>query len=113
MPHLIIELAEDAVRSDEIPSLVDAVHQVTTDSGLFESGHIKTRAYPVAHYRVGTVDRPFIHAQLRIKAERTNAQKQALSKVVLEAIRAQALAAGVVTVEVVEMDQASYAKYEV
>ena len=112
MPHLIIEVAHDAATPAQIPPLLDAVHTAARDSGLFQVGHIKTRAIPVACYRTGADDRPFIHAQLRIKPGRSADQKQALATAVLAAIRGQATAAGVITVEVVEMDGASYAKYE-
>jgi 5-carboxymethyl-2-hydroxymuconate isomerase len=112
MPHLIIEVAHDAATPAQIPPLVDAVHAAARDSGLFQASHIKTRAIPVACYRTGSDDRPFIHAQLRVKPGRTAGQKKALTAAVLGAIRGQAPAAGVITVEVVEMDGASYAKYE-
>jgi len=112
MPHLIVEVAQDAATPAQIPPLVDAVHAAAQASGLFEASHIKTRAIPVASYRTGMDDRPYIHAQLRIKPGRNDDQKKTLSAAVLAAIRGQALAAGVITVEVVEMDGASYAKYE-
>jgi len=112
MPHLIIEVAQDAATPAQLPPLVDVVHTAAQSSGLFETGHIKTRAILVACYRTGTDDRPFIHVQLRIKPGRSGDQKKALAAAVLAAIRGQSLAAGVITVEVVEMDGASYAKYE-
>jgi 5-carboxymethyl-2-hydroxymuconate isomerase len=112
MPHLIIEVAWDAAQPAQLPPLVDAVHRAVINSALFEPSHVKTRAIPVSCYRNGTDDRPFIHAQLRIKPGRTTEQKRALSAVVLAAIGGQQLDAQVVTVEVVELDADSYAKYE-
>lgn len=112
MPHLIIEYPQDVVTPERLPRLVDAVHRAAVDSGLFEVSHIRTRAIPVACYRTGTDDRPFMHAQLRIKPGRTTLQKQALSEAVLSAMRREQPAVRVVTVEVVDMDDSSYAKYE-
>ena len=112
MPHLIIEVAWDAATQEQLPRLVDAVHQTALACGMFEPSHVKTRAVTVSCYRTGTDDYPFIHAQLRIKPGRSSAQKQALSEAVLTALRQQEHDAGIVTVEVVEMDTGSYARYE-
>jgi 5-carboxymethyl-2-hydroxymuconate isomerase len=112
MPHLIIEYTHDALSDAQVPLLLDIVHHAAMSSGLFEAGHIKTRVLRIDHYRVGNEDRPFIHAQLRMKAGRTTAEKKALSEAVLAAIHVQQLAAEVITVEVVDMDVASYSRYE-
>jgi 5-carboxymethyl-2-hydroxymuconate isomerase len=111
MPHLIIEYAHDAVADDEVPAMLDAVHSAAVSSGLFQEDHIKTRAIPVVFYRTGIGHGPFIHAQLRIKSGRDEGQKRVLSQAVLAAIREQGCPVQVITVEVVDMDAATYAKY--
>lgn len=111
MPHLIIEYADDLASDADIPPLLDAVHAAAVSTGLFDESHIKTRAIAVSHYRTGTGHGPFIHAQLRIKAGRTGAQKRELSAAVLAAIRSRNLPAQVITIEVVDMDAATYAKW--
>jgi 5-carboxymethyl-2-hydroxymuconate isomerase len=111
MPHVIIEHAEDAVAAERVQDLLQAVHDAAMFSGLFEPGHVKTRAVPVSCYRVGTDNHPFIHVQLRIKAGRSAEQKAALTDAMLIAVRQQGTAARVVTVELVDMDPDSYAKY--
>lgn len=112
MPHLIVEFPQDAVAPHQVAGLLDAAHRAAVASGLFDTSHVKSRALPLAYYRRGSDDRPFVHAQLRIKPGRSAAQKQALSQAVLAAIRGQGLAVAVITVEVVELDAASYAKHE-
>lgn len=111
MPHLIVEYADDLATDDDVIPMLDAVHAAAVSTGLFDETHIKTRAIPVRHYRTGTGHGPFIHAQLRIKAGRTEAQKRELSGAVLAAIRSRDLPAQVITVEVVDMDVATYAKW--
>lgn len=111
MPHLIVEFAHDLADADHILSLIDAVHQAALMTGLFKESHIKTRAIPIENYRTGAGHEPFVHAQLRIKSGRTAEQKTNLSRAVLAAICEQKLPAAVVTVEVVDIDRASYAKY--
>jgi 5-carboxymethyl-2-hydroxymuconate isomerase len=113
MPHVIVEYTTNAVEAERVPGLLDAVHRAVFDSGMFEPDHIKSRALPITDYRCGTDDRPFIHVQLRIRPGRDTEQKRYLSQAVLAAIRDRDAPARVVTVEVVELDAASYAKYEV
>jgi len=110
MPHLIVEYAETLATEAQVPALLDAVHDAALSSGLFPEDHIKTRAIPVRFFRVGSGGGSFIHAQLRIKSGRSEAQKRSLSTAVLAAINGQCWSADVVTVEVVDMDGVSYAK---
>jgi len=111
MPHLIIEYPQDCVTDVQIESLLDTLHRAALQSGLFDESHIRLRAVPLNHYRSGGKHKSFIHVQCRIHAGRTDDQKRLLSEAILAAIREQALAVAVITVEVVEMDRASYAKY--
>lgn len=113
MPHLIIEYAQNMEVEDKVPAMLNAVHNAAVASGLFDEGNIKVRAIPLVHYRFGKGRDPFIHAQLRIQMGRNQDQKKALSNAVLKTLREQNWPAGMITVEVVEMDTATYAKYSV
>lgn len=112
MPHVIVELTEDSATREQIRPMLDAVHETVMASGLFHPSHVKSRAIPVSHFRAGTEDRPFIHVQLRIRPGRSPSQKKELTDAVAAAIREQQLAAQIITVEVVDLDSDSYAKYE-
>jgi 5-carboxymethyl-2-hydroxymuconate isomerase len=111
MPHLIVEFSDDPSIASRVEPLLDAIHRAATASGLFDESHIRVRALPYAHYRVGGKREPFIHVQCRLHAGRSEAQKRQLSEAVLAAVRGQGWVAKVITVEVVEMDRDSYAKY--
>lgn len=111
MPHLILEYARCLAADDQIAAMLDAVHAAAVSTGLFHESHIRTRAIPVDFYRTGTGQEPFIHALLRIKDGRDQAQKKSLSKAMLHAIRHQGWPACVITVEVVDMDSDSYARF--
>lgn len=110
MPHLIIEYPQDVIPAAQVEALLDAVHASAVATGLFEPGHIRVRAIPLQHYRVAGRHEPFIHAQCRIHAGRSAEQKQGLSGAVLAAIKGQGVSLQSITVEVVEMERASYAK---
>lgn len=111
MPHIIIEYTEGLASDAQIESLLDALHTALVTTELFEESHIRIRAYPSRHHRSGGGKRHFIHAQLRIHTGRNSEQKQRLSSGVLSTLREQQWPAEVVTVEVVEMERESYAKF--
>lgn len=111
MPHLIIEFPQELVEAEQVEGVLDAVHDSAVATGLFDVHNIRVRAIPLSHYRVAGRYEPFIHVQCRIHAGRDAVQKRRLSEAVLGAVQAQGLPVKVITVEVVEMDRASYAKY--
>lgn len=113
MPHLIIEYPQDIIAAERVEATLGKVHQAALGTGLFEESHIRIRAIPLTHYRHGGKQEPFIHVQCRIHAGRPDEKKRQLSEAVLTVIRKEELPVKVITVEVVEMDKASYARYSV
>ena len=111
MPHVIIELPNKVANDAKVAVLLDAVHAAVSGTSLFEIENIKTRVVTFNHYRLGTTNESFIHVQCRIHPGRSEQQKKMLSEVVLRAVRAQELPVSIITVEVVEMDRVTYAKY--
>ncbi len=111
MPHLIIEFSKGLVGAVQVEAMLDNVHRAAVGTALFEESNIRVRAFPVTYYRVGGVSEHFIHVQCRIHAGRSEAQRKQLAEAVLSAIRGQGWPTKVVTVEVVEMDRSTYAKY--
>lgn len=110
MPHLIIEFSSPLLNEQQTLSLLNAVHQATAETKLFDEKNIKTRAHPIDFFRIGSGDKTFIHGHLRIHSGRSTSQKSQLTQAVLNAITEQNTAADVITVEVVDMDTATYAK---
>ncbi len=111
MPHIIIEFSSDSATDSQTGVMLDAVHQAAVASGLFDASHVRVRAYPTHLYRVGGNINPFFHAQVRIQSGRSTEQKKNLSNAILEAMRECQGTAHSITVEVVEMERASYARY--
>lgn len=111
MPHIIIEYVDQQAIEAQIPKLLMAVHECVAASGLYEPSHIKTRAYPFRFYSNAGGDKPYIHVQMRIKSGRNTEQKKQASEAVLAAIKKLQLPVQVVTVEVIDMDRDSYAKF--
>ncbi|MDH5301528.1 MAG: 5-carboxymethyl-2-hydroxymuconate Delta-isomerase [Gammaproteobacteria bacterium] len=111
MPHVIVEYAQGLLPEAQIRPMLSAVHDAVQATALFKPGHIKVRAWPVAHYLVGGEAQGFVHAQLRIKPGRNAEQKKQLSSAVLAALKIHLPGAVVTTVEVIDMDASSYAKH--
>ena len=109
MPHLIVEFSDGPSIANQVEPLLDAIHRAAAATGLFDESHIRVRAVPYTHYRVGGEREPFIHVQCRLHAGRSEAQKRQLSEAVLAAVRGPGWSVKVITVE--EMDRDSYAKY--
>jgi 5-carboxymethyl-2-hydroxymuconate isomerase len=111
MPHLVIEFSREQASDDQVETMLDAVHRSAADTDLFDESHIRVRAHPVDYFRMGGKRDHFIHCQCRIHTGRGEAQKRRLSEAVLSALREQQWPARTITVEVVDMDQSTYAKY--
>ena len=111
MPHLIIEYSEQQAGPEQVEQMLDAVHRAANQTGLFEENHIRVRAVAYPHSLLGGTSGHFLHTQCRIHVGRSDEQKRDLSEVVLRALRGLGWAAQSITVEVVDMDRATYAKY--
>ncbi|WP_454726346.1 MULTISPECIES: 5-carboxymethyl-2-hydroxymuconate Delta-isomerase [Cupriavidus] len=117
MPHLIIELTENTRLACSQEELMDQANAALLASGQFNEPDIKSRCVTLTAYRQGTEarERAFVHATLRILDGRELAVRQALGKAVCEAITEQvrpglAGESVQVSVDVVEMERASFAK---
>jgi 5-carboxymethyl-2-hydroxymuconate isomerase len=110
MPHCVIEysinLNDDSFRVE----LMQAVYCATHSSELFDSGDIKVRAIPFAYYAAQNKEQGFVHVVLKILSGRTLKQRSLLSGLVLEKLENLSLLQVSLSVEVVEIERASYAK---
>lgn len=88
MPHLSLQYTANLEGYDADAALA-ALNRALADSGHFDELAIKSRAWMLEHYRVGTADsgRAFVHAQLKILPGRSEAVRSALSGIVLDALR--------------------------
>jgi len=108
MPHCIIEHSSTLTSNDLLP----LVFQGALDSQLFadDGSDIKLRALSFNDYQTGTIKSDFIHIVLKILSGRSGDDKQKLSALVLAQISSLNFKDCSITVEVVDMDKASYSK---
>ncbi len=110
MPHLVIEYGQGLSPAVKAEALIEAVYQAALASALFQPDAIKVRATGFDHYRTGKDATPFIHVTARILSGRTEEQKRGLSAAILNKLQGLSLGPVSLTVEVVDMHRASYAK---
>ncbi|WP_454738158.1 5-carboxymethyl-2-hydroxymuconate Delta-isomerase [Cupriavidus necator] len=118
MPHLVIELTENTRLNCSPDELLDEANAALLASGQFQEADIKSRCITLQTYRQGVdaVERAFVHARLSILDGRDTAVRQALAQSVCDVI-AEAVRTGAdsglnvqVSVEVCEMERATFAK---
>lgn len=112
MPHIIVHHPVGLPGNARLETLLDQLHRTVVGTGLFDESHIKLRTLPFVHFRNGGQQGPYLHIELRIKPGRSKQQKTQLSQIVLQTVREEELQVDTITVEVVEMDADSYAKWQ-
>ena len=111
MPHCIIEYSAPLHASIKPSQLISAVYNGAFNTNLFECNDIKSRVIPFDHYQSGSVKANFIHVTAKILSGRTLAQRKALSHAILAELKMLNGCATSLTVEVVEIERESYAKF--
>lgn len=108
MPHCVIEHSANIDGN----TLVPLVHSGALESNLFEAAgsDIKVRALSYSNYQTGSVNINFVHVTLKILSGRTIEQKSMLSQLVLEQLTTLSMINCSISVEVADIDRASYAK---
>ncbi|GLX77325.1 hypothetical protein tinsulaeT_06650 [Thalassotalea insulae] len=108
MPHCVIEHSANI----DGETLVPLVYKGALASNLFdpEGSDIKVRALPYANYQTGKLNLSFIHVTLNILSGRNSEQKSALTQLVLGQLKTLTMTNCSISVEVADIDRASYAK---
>ncbi|CAG2136627.1 5-carboxymethyl-2-hydroxymuconate Delta-isomerase [Cupriavidus plantarum] len=116
MPHLVIELTENTRLNCSQEELLDEANAALLASGQFQEPDIKSRCITLGVFRQGTdvADRAFVHATLSVLDGRDQPTRRQLGQIVCDAL-AEAVRAGEgqsvqISVNVVEMERAIYAK---
>lgn len=117
MPHLILEYTHDLVAGNPMAETLDDINASLIASGaILKESDLKSRIVVHDRVRVGTGRgaRGFVHAQLRLLPGRTPEVRADLSQRIAAVLRARCpRPEGTLvqlSVEVVEMDRASYVK---
>jgi 5-carboxymethyl-2-hydroxymuconate isomerase len=68
MPHLSIEYSANLEEALDVQALVDKIHEIALETGIFPLGGVRTRAEPRKYYRIanGDPEAGYIHMMVRI-----------------------------------------------
>lgn len=110
MPHIIIEYSQESLSRKIVKFMLSEAFYAVKSTALFDEQNIKVRAHPVEHYQLSKSDTGFMHIMCRIHAGKTQDEKQKLTQTLLKSVQGVMMSSMVITVEVVEVDDSSYAK---
>lgn len=110
MPHFIIEYSKDLKSELDPLALLRSVYDSALESSLFSEDDIKVRAIAFEHYCVGRSRQNFVHVTIRMLSGRNLEQRTSLSDLILVKLNQMLSGSISVTVEVSEIEKASYAK---
>ena len=90
MPHLTIEYTSNIKAEAGIPELLAKANQILiAQNGLFPTGGIRSRAIELHDYCIadGQADYAFVHANLKIGAGRSEADKKKVCDQLFDALK--------------------------
>lgn len=109
MPHCIIEYSDSLSEAPE--TLMSTVFDAALASELFQTSAIKVRAVSYAFHLNGAPQYDhFLHVNLKILSGRNAEQKSKLSGMVFDSLLALNIGNTSITVEVSDLDKASYSR---
>ena len=83
MPHFIIDCAKSVLKNTTEAAIISQVYQTAVSSELFDPSDIKVRVTPFEQFSFGGKTQEYIHVFSHIMQGRTEAQRAALSKLVV------------------------------
>lgn len=112
MPNLVMEYSNSVDERVNVQGLLEDLHQVAIQCGLFDIGSIKSRALRCHNWLIGeegdSVD--FIHISFELLDGRTPEQKRELSRQLMDVLTEQASHVRSLTVNIRDMDKESFQK---
>ncbi|SDM62667.1 5-carboxymethyl-2-hydroxymuconate isomerase [Franzmannia pantelleriensis] len=110
MPHFVIDCSSDILDVHPEDHVLEHVHSVAAESGLFEVGDIKVRLNPYTECLVGGKPAPFIHVFSSMMPGRTAEQKAGLSRAIVAKLTALFPDVSKIAMNVSEFDKSTYFK---
>ncbi|MFV0574628.1 MAG: 5-carboxymethyl-2-hydroxymuconate Delta-isomerase [Vibrio sp.] len=112
MPNLVMEYSNSIEERVNVQALLEDLHQVTIQSGLFEVNDVKSRTLRTHHWLIGNLEDSvgFIHIDFELLAGRTDEQKKALSEALMAALLEKASFVASLTVNIRDMDRNCFQK---
>ncbi|MGR5121004.1 5-carboxymethyl-2-hydroxymuconate Delta-isomerase [Vibrio astriarenae] len=112
MPNLVMEYSNTVEERVNVQGLLEDLHHVAIESGLFDVASIKSRTLRCHHWLLGEEqdDSDFIHVTFELLDGRTEEQKRDLSRALMEVLAAQASQIRSLTINIRDMDRSCFQK---
>ncbi|MBF9001821.1 MULTISPECIES: 5-carboxymethyl-2-hydroxymuconate Delta-isomerase [Vibrio] len=112
MPNLIMEYSNSVDERVNVQGLLEDLHQVALQSGLFDIGAVKSRALSCHDWLIGDEgdSQDFIHITFELLDGRTIEQKKALASQLMSVLTEQVSHVRSLTINVREMNRDSFLK---
>ena len=111
MPHIIVEYAGHLDETHCMTGMCQALFDAAAASGVFpDVNAIKVRAVPCPFSRIGTEPQSFAHVTIRLLAGRDDDVKADLTRTILAALDTVLTDVGSLSVDIKDIDTATYAK---
>jgi len=112
MPNLVLEYSNTADERLNVQGLLEDLHRVTLNCGLFDADSVKSRSLRSHNWLIGdagdSVD--FIHISFELLDGRTAEQKRELSRQLMTVLQDQASHVHSLTVNIRDMDKECFQK---
>lgn len=112
MPNLVMEYSNSVDDRVNVQGLLEDLHHIALNCGLFDVGAVKSRALRCHHWLIGdeadSVD--FIHISFELLDGRTAEQKRDLSRQLMAVLQTQASHIRSLTVNIRDMDKECFQK---
>jgi len=110
MPHMIIEYSSGALDQAAVTSLMKALSETASGTGVVRAEDIKVRATSYHHFLVAGAEESFIHLSVHLLAGRTPDQKETLSISLRRTMSELCPEVISLSVDIRDMDPAAYKK---
>ncbi len=108
MPHFIIDCSENIIEQQSPEEIMRAVYDAAAATGLFAVDDIKVRLRPFQYFKLGEGKRDFIHIFGNIMEGRSTAQKENLSRKIIERLNEMFPDVSILSINIREFEKATY-----
>ncbi|MDG3084642.1 5-carboxymethyl-2-hydroxymuconate Delta-isomerase [Vibrio hannami] len=112
MPNLVMEYTSSVEERVNIQGLLEDLHQVALDCGLFAADDVKTRGLRCHHWLIGEKgdSEDFIHISFELLSGRTIEQKKKLADDLMDVLKSQASAVSSLSLNMRDMERETFVK---
>lgn len=107
MPHFIIDCSESVIEKESPEAIMQTVHDVAEATGLFALNDIKVRLRPYQYFKLGDGKKDFIHIFAYIMEGRSTAQKENLSRKIIERLNEVFPAISILSINISEFEKSN------